>query len=644
MENTGLKSKLYTLECAAYKLLNFVFSGTLGFILSKAGIKDIFSPFSLSFLSVCPATGLSHVFMYIGSFLGYITKEFSVHNFKYICSATILLVIILISGKRTYAKSIYSPALPCAICFFSGIIFMFADELSLYNFLLVVCESLLCFCSTYFIKYFTVSLKAKTKMDTKDIISFNITLLILICALDNYYVYGFSISAIFIQVISYISAYYLSKRLALVFTISLCLVISLLHSSNEYYFIYFYIPTLISVFTSKIEKKYIVPTYFIAQATIISMTEFAFYNFNLMLTPIISSIIFYLIPNIKLGNLIANYIDIQPYGSLEENENNSNRLCLSYSESGKELIKKINENKVLPALDNKTKVKLEKSLRMKKCKNIDIANYYNTNGKQILTVTYESKDIISARDIVDKINDISNSNFSVINYSSDGDFHTCKLEQTDIFKVECFALYKAKSGENVCGDNVSAFKCQDSTYAVVLADGMGSGKDAYSKSRDTVNIIKKLLAAAVFPEEAIKTVNTSIEMLKDEIGFSTIDLCNISLKTGFADMYKCGAYTTLILRNKTIIKINGGGLPAGLNDVIHIYKQSVQLYDGDLIIMMSDGVSNAIDFIEAELLLNDCGNIEELTKLLIDCAYRNTPREFDDDMSVIVSKITKKTE
>ena len=53
--------------------------------------------------------------------------------------------------------------------------------------------------------------------------------------------------------------------------------------------------------------------------------------------------------------------------------------------------------------------------------------------------------------------------------------------------------YKAKNGESVCGDNAAAFKGADEHYYINLTDGMGSGKEAYSKSNDAVNILKKLL-------------------------------------------------------------------------------------------------------------------------------------------------------
>ena len=171
---------------------------------------------------------------------------------------------------------------------------------------------------------------------------------------------------------------------------------------------------------------------------------------------------------------------------------------------------------------------------------------------------------------------------------------------------------------------------------------MGSGKDAYIKSNNTITLLKKLLKSGVSPDKAIESVNASMEMLKEEIGFSTIDLCSISLESGVAKFYKCGAYGGYILRNKKLIKINGGGYPAGLTEKITFSYSGASLEDGDFIVIMSDGVAGACEQIQASLLMSRHDEPEALTRELIDCAYNNIPPELDDDMTVLTAKVTKR--
>lgn len=641
MEKFKFKSKLYSIEIFAYKLLKLIFSASIGFLFSKIGIKGNFSPFSLSILSVCPTAPLSYVFMYLGSIFGHITNEFSIYNFKYICALTILLVIILIFGKKIYSKTIFSPFLPSVICFFSGLLFLLGDSITMISFFLLVLEALLCFSITFFLKHSFESLNKNTLFDIKDIISFCITLFLFVCALDNYYIFTFPLSVVFVQIIIYFSANYLSNKFTILFSFVISILEAILHQTNEFFFIYMFIPSVTAIISSKIDKKYIIPTYFITWATVISFTDLSIYNISLILIPLFSGAIYMIIPKKDVCNFLSRYIKINCVDITNDIKENS-QLCVDYNNITNNLITKINNHQPSPILNKENIEKIKKFLVLNKCNNIDIANFYNSSGKQILSITFKSKNELAKGTLLNKLNDISNYNFIETSSLKTSETYTYKYEQNDLFKVECYALFKAKRDENICGDNVCAFKATESYYCISLADGMGSGKDAYNKSKDTISILKKLLTAGVFPEEAIKTTNSTIELIKDEIGFSTIDLCYISLKNGTTEIYKCGAYQTIVLRENTIIKLNGGGLPVGLNDRIHIQKHTIQLCDNDIIIMMSDGVSNAVDKIEAEILLKSDKDIENFAKGIIECAYENTQSDYDDDMTVIVAKFSAK--
>lgn len=633
----NIKSKLNNIEGALYKSLNFVFSGFIGFILAKTGIIGCYSPFTISILSVSPATDFSVIFLYIGMIIGYITNGFSALNFKYICANSIIFIFILMFGKKTYINKIYTAVLPGAVCFSIGTIFLFADGFTVYDFMLVICESILCSCASFFVCYLVQSVKKRSKMDTKDLIALNITIIILLCALDNFYFWSFSVSAIVLQLLIYICAYFLSRKTAAAFTLSLCLIISLLHSENLNYFLIFYIPALFTILVSKIEKRHIVLTYFIFQSTVISFTGLSFYSIPMILTPLISGFLFFLIPKNKFADLISQYIS---YPDDDTNSSN-NELCVQYCLSAQKLINSISKYELKPILDENKIDYIKKILKKSKCKNIEVTNYYSIDGKQVIVISFESEKEISFSFIADKLYSKLKLNVKLKEDKSENSFYLWKLEACNNFKLESYALYKAKKGENICGDNACAFKGTNDNYYIIVADGMGSGKDAYTKSSDTINILKKLLKSGADPITAIKTVNSSISMLKDELGFSTIDMCEISLETGVANFYKCGAYSTLILRNKSLIKIKENGFPAGLNNEISPEKQMICLQDGDYIIMMSDGVLGSLEYIERTLLLSDKLSSEALARNLIENTNNRMSADAEDDITVVVSKFNK---
>ncbi len=642
MEKAGFKSKLQIIEMAAYRLLNFIFSAAVGFVISKAGYREMFSPFSLSMLSIIPASELSVTCAFVGAAAGFATKTFSIHNFKYLCADAIMLAVILISGKKRYIKNVYSPALPAVICFIIGFIFLFADEFNVYSILFLVCEAVICGCSAYFGKYLINAINNKSRMDSKDLISLNITLLILLCAFDNFYLYGFSISLIFVIFSIFMSAYFLDRKISAAFTISLCFVSALLHPANEHYFIVLYIPALLCILVSKFDKKYIEAAYSLAFFSLyISIYGILGLNFQILLTPFITSLIFKILPKKKMERVLSTYIEISNEYN-DEAETSCNDLCTKLKISTDNLVKEINDTNITPLINETLENKMKKYLFLNRCRDINFVNYYSAEGKQIIALRFTCEEKPNVHAIRKMISENVGRNFIVGSQSCDGKNYSYKFEQADNYKIECFALYKAKRGENICGDNVSAFKSINSKYNIILADGMGSGKEAFIKSDNTITLLKKLLKSGAAPSKAIDTVNSSMEMLKDEIGFSTIDLCSISLESGVAEFYKCGAYYGYILRNKKLIKINGGGYPAGLTDKITYSYLSTALEDNDFIIMMSDGVSAADEKLQATILMSKSNEPESLTKELLDCAYDCTQPEFDDDMTVLTAKVTKR--
>ena len=122
----------------------------------------------------------------------------------------------------------------------------------------------------------------------------------------------------------------------------------------------------------------------------------------------------------------------------------------------------------------------------------------------------------------------------------------------------------------------------------------------------------------------------------------------VDLYTGKLELVKSGAAPTFIKRKDHCIIINSESLPIGIfNDVeFKVYEQNLQ--DGDLVIMMSDGVLDAnkktsnpqrwmqeliasIDSLNPQILSDEIFNSARL-------ANRNT---IDDDMTLLVTKVWK---
>lgn len=631
----GVKyNQLYKNVKKALKLcLKYTMSLLIGLLLSRVGVKFDISPFSLSLFSIVPITGMVPLPYFIGSFIGFITKDFAIENFKYIISNTVLYLIILISSTH-YIKKVYSPVLPAIICLVIGFIFMFANNVTLFSVLLLVCESILCGCISYFLNHLIVSIKKESKFELKDIVCLNITLVLFLCAIDSIYFYGISLSFVICIVFLLLSAYIFNYKISVLFNMSLCATVALLHISNNIFFVMLYLPSLIAIMLGKFEKKHIPTSYFITYILLYTVNIFNINNISFALIPLISILIYIAIPKIKFANFIDKYITVQTNEPIQSSE----ILCKKFNDVSSELLNAIDTEYIRPIFKANFENKIKRFLKQKDCYNIDITNYYNDN-KQSIALNFKCEQYISLEELRLKLCSICNHDFIYSQKEIDKTKYYLLLEACERFKIECYAIYKAKNGQTVCGDNVSAFKTNNENYNLLLADGMGCGKEAYNKSHDTILLLKKLLKSNITAHEALQTVNCALGIIKDGVGFSTIDLCEVSLVNGIAEFYKCGAYCSYILNENKITVINGGGYPAGLFDNISYSKNIVELKHNDVIIMMSDGVSNITDEIKTFLLTMSDTNIESISKNIINIATKQQNESSDDDITVLTIKV-----
>jgi len=203
-----------------------------------------------------------------------------------------------------------------------------------------------------------------------------------------------------------------------------------------------------------------------------------------------------------------------------------------------------------------------------------------------------------------------------------------------------------KSGQNISGDAITFFE-KDSKFYVILCDGMGSGEDAGHQSRLTARLFEKFLKAGFDKATSLKMINSALMLKADQESFSTVDILEIDTETGECEFLKVGSAQSFIKRKKEIEVISSKSLPVGILENIDVSSQIFNLASGDIILMMSDGISEAgsgvlkNDWIK-KLLLLDKRNPRELADLIMVGAKARA--RFSDDMTVCVIKIEKRKE
>lgn len=220
------------------------------------------------------------------------------------------------------------------------------------------------------------------------------------------------------------------------------------------------------------------------------------------------------------------------------------------------------------------------------------------------------------------------------------------LVEEQKFRVSSYAITCAKDGSAQCGDSHSFLQLPNGNYLLALSDGMGSGEKAKMESVATIELLEDFLQAGFSKDLAINMINSVLFLKSSKDSFATLDMCTIDLYTGFCEMLKIGAASTLILHNGKVDVINSNSLPVGvLNDVQPDLRRR-KLANGDIIVMFTDGVvdcTNAIinkeHFIIDILLKTNFTNPEDIAKEIFEKTKENYKDVLKDDVTILVARV-----
>lgn len=205
------------------------------------------------------------------------------------------------------------------------------------------------------------------------------------------------------------------------------------------------------------------------------------------------------------------------------------------------------------------------------------------------------------------------------------------------------AARKAKSGEEISGDNYTFREGVPQKIVMSLSDGMGSGPLASEDSCKVIELTEQLLETGFSARSALKLVNTVLLLAGTEQKPATLDLCCVDLVTGVLEAMKLGAVPSFLLGRDGTEILEGGELPMGVTESIEPILLSRKLWDNERIIMVSDGVLEAMPGESKEESMREflnglgAGNPQEMAERILEFAL--STGEAEDDMTVLVGGI-----
>ena len=205
-----------------------------------------------------------------------------------------------------------------------------------------------------------------------------------------------------------------------------------------------------------------------------------------------------------------------------------------------------------------------------------------------------------------------------------------------------------KGSEVISGDTSTVMRLEHGQVLMSLSDGMGSGVKAGEESNYVIGLMEALFDTGFDKGAAVRLVNSLMFLRSDRQAFSTLDAAVINCYKGTCDMIKAGAASSYIRRKSGAVEeIVSHSLPAGAFTSADYDSVTKNLSDGDMVIMLSDGVANSrrfemdsgdgrggkslLQYIEAMPEMNP----QEMAEDILNHARADT-LEMADDMTVVV--------
>lgn len=207
---------------------------------------------------------------------------------------------------------------------------------------------------------------------------------------------------------------------------------------------------------------------------------------------------------------------------------------------------------------------------------------------------------------------------------------------------------RGKNGGNISGDNFTCMELQSGQTLLSVSDGMGHGLKAYRESEMVLSLLEELMEGGFSEEASLKLINTVFMVDDSEVCPASVDMGIIDLYSGVCDFLKIGAATTFVKRGGWIEAIRSNSMPIGAETTVDMETTSKKLYDGDFVIMVSDGIVEAIGeedkekYISRILMDVTSVNPQEMAQEILDNILEQSPGVQEDDMLVMVAGVWDK--
>ncbi len=207
-----------------------------------------------------------------------------------------------------------------------------------------------------------------------------------------------------------------------------------------------------------------------------------------------------------------------------------------------------------------------------------------------------------------------------------------------------------KTARQVGGDYYDLIKLDDNKLLLAIADVSGKGVQAALLMANLQAFLKSIVKQNIPLMDASNLINDLVSENTTNGSFITFFWGKINLDTKIFEYVNAGHNPPLLLRNGEIVKFKKGGMILGvMNTVIPYESEKVSLKTGDVIVLFTDGITEAMNIKNVEYgderleklsLQKADASSEEILNAIIDDIHEHTwDAEQSDDITCLVLKV-----
>lgn len=232
---------------------------------------------------------------------------------------------------------------------------------------------------------------------------------------------------------------------------------------------------------------------------------------------------------------------------------------------------------------------------------------------------------------------------------AEGRFCALHFREEPVFAIHTATAFAPAEEGRPTGDAAAFLETEKGRALLALSDGMGTGAEAAKESRVAIELLEQFTEAGFDRELSVKMINSALLLRRGEETYATLDICEIDLFNGHAEFVKLGAAASYLWRNDRVISLRSATLPAGILKQVVPEKNEMLLKDGDMIFMVTDGITDALGgeektagWLKGKLLAFPMANPEDAAEYILQEAKKERKDDRRDDMTVLAGRFWKK--